>query len=372
MKKITTTLLTFLVCLTLAGFSQNWNVMTLPEVEGNYTLQGIHFTNADHGWAAGFIYKTGFFDVDVEGLILEFKNGAWIKADYPSPAEKWNLHGIWFVNNQTGWAFGQNVSAGSGVLMQYKSGSWEIINLSIVPFKEWVLYDVYFPHENEGYAVGSSWGDDKPVFLHFKDGKWSTLDVAEFKKQTLLAIHGTSPDHIVTGGFREGEFGRTGISRALGSYIISKTKTSWEQAKLPLLSKNIICRDIVCLSEKNVITVGWMPAFQNAPETGKILQFNGSKWSEMDISVDAKQWDLKAVAFESADKGWAIGNYPARNKGLFVEYNKGKWTTLGKKAEPEVSDNWRLNGACYDGNETYYAVGADEKSNKGIILKLNR
>lgn len=372
MKNVSLKLFALLLLLSLTGHTQTWTAMTLPEIAGNYTLTGISFPGPDNGWAAGFIYRTGFFDADVKGLIMHYTDGKWSLADSPSPSDQWDLKGIWFLNDHHGWAFGQDKSKSSGLLLHYNRGVWEIVNLGFVTLKEWVLYDVFFFNENEGYAAGSSWGNDKPVLLHFHDGKWNIEDVADFKKQTLLAVNGVSPDKVYTGGFREGEFGKTGISRALGSYIISGSTGTWEQAKLPLLAKNIICRDISCLSESHIFAVGWMPAFQNAPETGKILHFNGSKWSEIDAGVDAKEWNLMGIAFENAEKGWAAGNYPARNKGLLIEYNKGKWIVPGKKTEPQVSDKWILYGICSDKQGNFYAVGSDQAANKGIILKLNK
>lgn len=119
---------------------------------------------------------------------------------------------------------------------------------------------------------------------------------------------------MFAGGFREGEFGLVGAKRPQGSYIIYKTKSGCETAKLPLLSKNVITRNIFCLSPTNVYAVGWMPAFQSAPETGKILHFNGSKWNELEAADVGKEWNITSIAFESADMGWPLGIIPIKRK----------------------------------------------------------
>lgn len=372
MKKFLITLSALLIFLSIAVHSQSWTAMTLPDIPGKFTLTDIQFPNATSGWAVGYIYDEGFFSANVKGIILHYADGRWQLCDFPAPSENWTLHGVCFLNTDEGWAYGQNKVSSAGIMLHFKHGKWETVDLEFVKRKEWVIYDAFFFNSNEGYAVGSSWGNDKPILLHYKDGAWKPEMVDGFEKQTLLAVHGITPGILCTGGFREGEFGRTGISRALGSYVLLKSKDTWEPAKFPMLSRNIICRDIVCLSEKEIIGVGWMPAFQSTPESGKIIQYNGSKWSEMDAGVDAKEWNLMGLAFESPDKGWAVGNYPARNKGLLLEYNKGKWTPLGKKTEPQVSDKWMLRNICYDGSGNYYAVGSDEKVDKGLIIKLTR
>lgn len=371
MKKITLLLgvvLSFVLFTRVSG--QSWTKMDVPALEGKWSLNGIHFTSATNGWAVGYFDESTVSKGDSKGLVLQFKNGNWVKADIAAPSANWTLHGVWFLNDNEGWVFGQNKETMKGLLLHYKSGSWEQVDPGMVATKEWKLFDVFFLNSNEGWAVGGSDGKDSPVLLHFANGNWSVETSKEFSKQTVLAIHALSPDNVYAGGFREGEWGLTGASRAQGSFVISKSTADWEAAKLPLLSKNIICHDIVCIDANNVYAVGWMPAFQNAPETGKVLYFNGKKWSEGTVEGTPKEWNLMSAAFESADKGWAVGF--SENKGILVEINKGKWIAIGKKSEPQVSDKWQLRAVSYDGAANYYTAGVDLKTEKGIILLLNK
>ncbi len=360
------------IILNVYAQSQTWTAMQMPEISSKWTLTGIYFSSPSNGWAVGYDYEdVGTSTNVVKGVILQFKEGQWIKANYPTPSANWTLHGVWFLNDKEGWAYGQNKENKAGLLMHYKNDTWKVVELSMVSYKEWVLYDVFFVNEKLGWAVGSTWGDEKPVFLTHTDGSWKVEDVADLKKQTLLSVAAINADNVFAGGFREGKFDMAGISRAQGSYIITKTKGNWEQPKLPLLSNNVICRDIACIDASNVYAVGWMPAFQSAPETGKILFYNGKKWSEADVDA-GKDWNIFGVAFENAQTGWAAGNYSGKNKGLLIQFNKGEWKPLSKKTEPQIAEKWNLRSITFDKQGAYYAAGGDEQSNKGIIIKTEK
>lgn len=365
------TLLSTLLVLGFVAFSdvapaQTWTQMTLPEMTGKWVFTGIAFPTPNSGWAAGYIDESTTSKAISRGFIMHYSDGNWKVSDFAPPSGHFTFHGIWFLDENEGWAYGQDNT--KGLLMHFKDGNWKMVDLSMVKASEWKLYDLFFINSSEGWAVGGCNGKDKPVVLHFFSGTWKQEDSKEFDKQTLMAIGGTSSGSLYAGGFREGEWGLTGANRANGSFVLSKAGEAWEPAKLPLLSKNVICRDIICLDESNVYGVGWMPAFQSAPETGKVLFFNGKKWAEISVENTPKEWNLMSVAFESTEKGWAVGF--SDNKGLLVEISKDKWVALGKKSEPVVSDKWVLRSIAHDGAGNYYAAGGDSKSNKGVMLKL--
>lgn len=372
MKKLIAMISALLISQSLVLHSQTWTSMPVPDLLGKWTITGINFPTPNHGWAVGYLYDIAFIDAITEGVIIKYNDGKWTRADVAGPSHNWTLHGVWFLDENTGWAFGQNKASSRGLLMKFKDGLWTIVDLEFIDIAEWIIYDAFFASEKEGWIAGGTSGKDGPVLYHYYDGRWEKETAPDFKNQTLLALHGLKTGVLFAGGFREGEFGLAGAKRPQGSYIISKTKSGWETAKLPLLSKNVITRDIFCLSPTNVYAVGWMPAFQSAPETGKILHFNGSKWSEMEAADVGKEWNIMSIAFESADMGWAVGYYPDKKKGLLLGFVKGKFTALSKKTEPQISDNWLLRCVTFDGTGSYYAAGSNEKTNTGIILKLSR
>mgnify|MGYP000853826658 CR=1 FL=1 len=367
MKTLLSTLLVLgFVAFAAMATAHTWTSMNLPEMSGKWVFTGITFPSPNSGWAAGYVDESTSTKAISKGFVMQFKDGNWKLSEFASPSDNFTFHGIWFLSENEGWAFGQDNA--KGLLMLYKNGNWEKVDLSIVKATEWKLYDVFFLSNGEGWAVGGCDGKEKPVLLHFSAGAWKQEDSKEFGKQTIMAVSAINADNVYIGGFRDGEWGLTGMNRANGSFILSKAGDEWEPAKLPLLSKNVICRDIICLDANNVYGVGWMPAFQNAPETGKVLFFNGKKWTELSVENTPKEWNLMSVAFESPGKGWAVGF--SDNKGLLVEINKDKWAALGKKSEPAVSDKWLLRSITCDGAGNYYAAGGDSKSNKGVILKL--
>lgn len=360
-------------CIPLMLSAQAWTAEKLPDLPGKWELRGVHFPAPQLGWAAGFNYEgVGFTKDMTQGLLLRCDQGVWARVDLPAPGTNWNLQGVWFLNESMGWAFGHNREAKTGLLYKYAQGKWELVSLPVVDMKDWVLYEVYFANENLGWAMGGGGKNGKPVLIEYNHGTWSLVSSPEFKEQTILAMHGIGENPVFAGGFKDGDMSSVTNSYASGSFIIQKNGPNWEPVKLPLLSKNIICRDIQCIDAKTVFAVGWMPAFQAAPETGKILTFDGKKWAEMKVDAGAKEWNLFGAAFENADMGWAVGNLPNRKRGLIMEYKKGEWAPLGKKAEPQLGEDWRLYGISRDTKGAYYAVGADYKTNKGIVLKYTK
>ncbi len=367
-----TSILTFISTMLLfALLGQTWQSMNMPDLQGKWTITGIHFSGPNDGFAVGYNYdEVGFAKNIVHGVILQYKDGIWKKNEIKTSMTDWTLHGVWFLNPQEGWAFGQDKEKMTGLLLHYKNGLWESVDLSYISLKNWVLYDVYFASEKEGWAVGGTYGKDKPVLLHYQNNKWKQENIPDEKKQTLLCISGNPSGNLCSGGFREGEFGMIGITRPQGSFIVSNNKGNWESEKLPMLSNNVVCRDIQLIDANNVYAVGWMPAFQSAPETGKILYFNGKKWSENEADGVPKEWNIMSIALENPELGWIAGN--SDKKGILIQLNKGKWNALGKKTEPQISDDWMLMSITYDGKGTYYAAGGDKKSSKGLVLKYSK
>lgn len=369
MKKLV--LFSFAVQLIFLVSGQTWQLLNMPDVPGKWTITGIHFTGPNDGWAVGYNYdEVGFAKNIVHGIILQYKDGTWKNADFKAPSADWTFHGVWFLNQQEGWAFGQEKEKKTGLLMHYKNGLWETVDLSFISMKEWVLYDVFFQNEKEGWAVGSTYGKDKPVLLHYINNKWQQEHITDEKKQTLLCTSGNAAGNMFCAGFREGAFGMAGAGRPIGSFIIAKASAGWEVAKLPMMLNNVICRDILVFDESNVFAVGWMPAFQSAPETGKILYFNGKKWSEIEAEGVPKEWNVMSIAMESLETGWAVGS--CNKKGILIQLNQGKWIAMGKKTEPQVSEDWMLMSISHDGKGCYYAAGSDKKTSKGIILKYSK
>jgi hypothetical protein len=346
--------------------------MTVPDMSGKWTLRGVAFPSAIKGFAVGYDYTdVDFAKAVAKGIILEYVNGAWKKAVYPEVSANWQLNRLWFLNENEGWATGFDKEKGSGILMHYKNCKWESVKLPATTFTKWILYNVFFLDEKEGWAVGGSFGKSGPVLLHYKDTTWKFESPAEAKSQTLMTVIAKSTSEAYAGGFREGDLsGIMQTNKANGSYIINTAAAGWAKVKLPLMSGNVICEKFSYSDDKNLYAAGWMPAFQSAPRTGKMLHFDGKKWEEVQLPDAAKEWTMHALDFSDASTGWAVGCNWSKNKGIFLKFNKGEWAALDKKTEPIVSEDWSLYDVVYDGSSAWYAVGSDSKTNKGIIMQL--
>ena len=372
MKKMVALLFLFSF-LSFAVSSQNWGLINTPDISGKWTLTAVAFPSPEKGFAVGYDYSdVDFAKAVVKGIILEYNNGKWIKTEVKGSSDNWQLNNVWFLNNNEGWATGMNKEKHVGLLMHYKDGKWDIVELPCPALEKWVLYDVFFLNENEGWAAGGTFGKNGPVLFHYKDGKWNFEIFNEFKTQTIMTIYAKSADNVFAGGFREGDIsGIMQINKAYGSFIINNSN-GWTKAKLPLLSGNVICEDFANIDDNNIYAVGWMPAFQSTPRTGQMLHYNGKKWEDIKLPDVAKEWTLSSVDFSDANNGWAVGYNWSRNKGILLQFNKGTWSSVDKKTEPQVSENWLLRDVVYDGNGNWYAVGGDYKSDKGVILKLQK
>ncbi|MFC1898552.1 hypothetical protein ACFLYJ_03165 [Candidatus Cloacimonadota bacterium] len=370
MKKLLIIVLFGCVCSFLLA---DWTIVETPQVGDKWSLNAVSFPAADTGWAVGYDYSaTGTTTTSYFGIILKYEGSEWMKEEIPQPSDHWSLFDVHFVSPEEGWAVGADLGNNSGALLHYINGNWNVVEPPEVGYAWWQLYGVRFLNENEGWAVGGA-KKDGAVLLHYHEGEWiDKTDYDLMGGHTLLTAFPIEGESLWTAGFKEGLLADISMgSHARGTWEIKGWEGAWEEVKQPLLEKNVICEDYYFFDEDDGWKVGWMPAFQSAPDTGKLLKWNGKKWKKEKLD-GPKGWTLRAIDFSDNKTGWAVGMNTKKDNGLIFEFKKGKWSMLKKKQVPKIEGRWELKDVNFDGSATWWAIGANYSEDEGIILKYTK
>ena len=135
---------------------------------GTINLASITFPTTTEGWACG------------EAVIVHYSGGTW-STDQTHPSGSYN--GIDFVDNNTGWAVGDN-----GRIIHTTDGqNWTEQQTN----PAYILLDVFFLTPSEGWAVGSG-----GTILHTVNGgtTW-TLEGAGLTNAILREVHFTNSNN---------------------------------------------------------------------------------------------------------------------------------------------------------------------------------
>jgi hypothetical protein len=159
------------------------------------------------------------------------------------------------------------------------------------------------------------------------------------------------------------------FDKAWGTFIRQYKDGILTEHKYPLLWKNFICEDIEFVSEKEIYFTGWMNEGGGAPRVGKMIKWNGSKFEGVKLPEVAKEWILFDLEMQDGKYGWLGGFYWRRNEGILMENKKGVFEALGKKEQPQIEGNWRVNSIQFDG-KSWWATGENRGTHKGAVLKM--
>jgi len=162
----------------------NW----ATEYEGKYGIGALSFISDDEGWCVGggilhylngtwsvvdtvHIFNDACFLSSTYGWACKVgpaKSGpnssptfhydgtVWNRVKNAAPDDAWGLPGIYFIDENNGWAVGgrwsEEENRSRGYIMYYNGISWTLTENSIGDY----LQSVYFLSQNEGWAVGWS------------------------------------------------------------------------------------------------------------------------------------------------------------------------------------------------------------------------
>ena len=289
------------------------DIGALYEMGGVY---GLFFADENTGWAVGNVYRENSSD----NHILKTTDGGETWTDFPSPVAH-TLDGIFFVNEKTGWAVG-----GHSVLSTTDGGdNWAVQTFDELPW-DWWFGEVVFGDASHGWIVGMG-----GAVLRTENGgsTWSPLDA-----ESPLDFYGVcSPDPStawVVGGGRYPSSGnaiqRTTDGGATWSSEIEGTTRTLNDASF---------------ADPNY---GWAVG-----EEGAIVATTdgGDTWTVQSSGTDTRLTDVCAV---DATHAWAVGQ-----ENVILATTDGGATWL-----PQVSSmNTEFQGVTFVDATTGWVVGRD-------------
>ncbi len=127
----------------------SWQEQTVPDDVKENGLIRVRFVDQNVGWVVGQNY-----------IILHTTDGGanWVKQTVPSfPAPNPRLYGLHFYDANTGWATGQPDGSGYGVILHTTDGgaTWK---KQAAPTKETILCGVFFIDNKKGWIATQKGG----------------------------------------------------------------------------------------------------------------------------------------------------------------------------------------------------------------------
>ncbi len=180
----------------------SWSVGAVSgAVSSSWTLNGVHFTSSDEGWAVGDHEK-----LPGRGVLLHYLNGLWTSVIAPNAGTDWNLISVFFTSSSAGWAVGNDLQyhqegtalrGDTGLLFRYTNGTWTPVRRSHSSLG-WNLFATHFVSSAEGWAVGSDIPDvltQTGLLMHYSGGTWSFVTPPHVSSSwDLTGVHFTSSD----------------------------------------------------------------------------------------------------------------------------------------------------------------------------------
>jgi photosystem II stability/assembly factor-like uncharacterized protein len=174
---------------------QTWQQQTIPDTAS--ILHGVDFVDVQTGWAVGAkrAGEDAFGKIEHAGVIYYTADGGQTWAEQHSPAEI-TLTAVDFVDVLHGWAVGFPTNSGGDQRAVFHTSdggqSWEPQEPGSI-FSP--LWDVQFIDQNRGYIVGvdyvSAWGP--PVFRTLDGGAtWEKVKMAAANPLTTEGLHGVA------------------------------------------------------------------------------------------------------------------------------------------------------------------------------------
>lgn len=305
------------ICMILSGTTAfaGWEMITLPDLSSGWDLDGgCHFTSSKQGWAAGY-------SASGSGVLVNYSDGEWQLPNSPIPpnigTDRWRLNGVHFTSSNEGWAVGYSWDQNNeGVILHYADGVWTGINLPYLGTVGTPLADVFFTSPTEGWAVGTlvvQGVGTKGLVLRYSNGTWASSPLPNIASAWgLNGVHFASPDD------------------------------GW--------------------------AVGWIHNSSEYKNSGMLLHYSNGSWTNVPSPpyVSNETWELEGVHFTSPNEGWAVGWGPISaydNRGILLHYSNGSWSPV---RPPDVSSSWTLFGVHFTASNEGWAVGGSKGG--GILL----
>lgn len=300
---------------------------TLISSQPNTLLFSVHFTDSKRGFAVGSILgKDG--NSLIHGTILKTINGgsSWVNISNDTLP---NLNSVFFTDSLTGYAVGTNC-----ILKTTDAGKkWSAI------FKEPnnFLQSIFFADKNTGYATGIS-----GVILKTTNAGQSWKDLTSGTRCTLQSVYFTDTQN----GYAVGCWNET--ARSYG--IILKTKNggdTWDS--IPFTGETMPVSVVFTTAD-----IGYAVGSISILKTTDA----GLNWTSI---YSSPYIGLNATSFiRNSPSGFVVGSDGTILKTIDAGLS---WTDVSGESKSS------LTSVCFVNHTIGYAVGFDQQSKTGTILK---
>jgi hypothetical protein len=331
-----------------------WISVNPPTVSDEWSLEGVHFTSTDEGWAVGWDA------IKRSGVILRYHGGSWTMISSLTVNENWGLMGIHFTSADEGWAVGY---AGAdencgGALLHYQNGTWTSVTPPALS-GYWDLQAVHFTSAVEGWAVGWDVENYRGSLLHYKNGAWTSVAPPTMSGDwnwRLFGVHFTSADEGWAVGRSQHAF-FTGV-------LLHYQGGVWTEASSPFVSSSWDLQGVYFTSADE----GWAVGTDFTNYRGALLHYQSGDWASVTPPDVSSYWGLSSIHFASPTEGWAVGftnSYPSYN-GALLHHVSGEWASV---TPPDVSSGWFMNGVHFVTGTEGWSVGYNTANKRGVLLR---
>jgi len=340
---ILTTIFSLSASVALAG----WTGLIPPEVSFDWKLSKISFSSPLEGWAVGEDMMNG------TGVLLRYSIGSWAAIAPPGVSSNWALSDVHITSLTEGWATGTDWDGAKGVLLHFTGGGWTAIATPVVS-PDWFLSAVHFPSINTGWAVGTNIFNKRGVILEYLDGLWAAISPPVVSTDwELRAVHFSS----------ESEGWAVGRDNANGRGVLLHYAAGfWQTVTPPVVSSDWELRAVHFSSESE----GWAVGRDNANGRGVLLHFVDGIWHVVSPPEIGPDWELNSVRFPFGSEGWAVGGDMFNGRGVLLHFVGGAWTMV---SPPGISLDWGLLGVDFVSPYQGIAAGWDRMNRTGVLLQ---
>ena len=235
-----------------------------------------------------------------------------------------DLHTIFFVDSQTGWAMGESSGGDAAGNIRHTHDQGQNWNTQFLGQENSEFNRNFFFNSQRGVAVGRhSSGHEDGLFARTEDGGNTWIKDIHFFENELMDVHFSDSLH----GWIVGEEGDL--------YRSTDAGLSWAQVNSPT-DEDLF--GVYFLNMQEGIVVG---------EEGRIYRTSnsGTSWTRVNSDTDR---DLLSVTFFGNDHGWAVGD-----NGTIVATTNGGMTWSRKAA----GTSRRLTDVSFVSASTGWVVG---------------
>ncbi|MDA2922331.1 hypothetical protein MYX07_03635 [Patescibacteria group bacterium AH-259-L07] len=316
---------------------------------GNKDINSIFMISSSDGWIVGD-----------DGELFYYNGVNWSSATSPTSND---IYDIFMISSSDGWIVGKN-----GEIYHYDGSSWS----SVTPPTSSELHGIYMLSTSDGWAVGKDgtileYGDfysNSGTFLSrvFDSGDITTswdqaywTEVLSSGSDLTIATRtgNTATPDVTWSSFSAEltEFESSNISSPEDRYFQYRaTLTRGDSATAtPQLDDITIIYNVPTTKNLNDLDIVSSSDIWVVGNSGKILHYNGTSWSEF---VDLGDDEIYAIDMISSTDGWAVGD-----DGEIIYFNGTSWSSVPSPIGPEDD----LNSVYMLSSSDGWAVGDDGK-----------